>query len=61
MLDAFRENPRQVLVEMVAARKQRDPRYRQPALVQALTWMFLDGPAKRVLGKVALRLLRARS
>jgi hypothetical protein len=61
MLDAFRENPRQVLLEMVAAREQREPGYRPPALVPALTWMFLDGPAKRVLSKVALRLLRARS
>jgi len=61
MLDAIRQNPRQVLLEMVAAREQRDPGYRPPALVHALTWMFLDGPAKRVLSKVALRLLRARS
>jgi MoaA/NifB/PqqE/SkfB family radical SAM enzyme len=61
MLDAFRTNPRQVLVEMVSAREQRDPGYRAPALVNALTWMFLDGPASRVLGKAALFLLRVRS
>jgi MoaA/NifB/PqqE/SkfB family radical SAM enzyme len=61
MLDAFRENPRQVLSEMIAARQQRDPGYRPPAILHALTWMFLDGPVNRVLGKVALRLLRARS
>ena len=61
MLDAFRENPRQVLLEMIAARHERDPRYRPPALLHALTWLFLDGPAKRVLGKAAQRLLRARS
>ena len=60
MLDAFRENPRQVLREMIAARRERDPRYRPPALLDALTWMFLDGPVNRVLGKVAVRVLRAR-
>jgi MoaA/NifB/PqqE/SkfB family radical SAM enzyme len=61
MLDAFRENPRQVLSDMIAARKERDPGYRPPALLGALTWMFLDGPVKRVLGKVAIRLLKAQS
>jgi hypothetical protein len=61
MLDSFRENPRQVLSDMIAARRERDPGYRPPALLGALTWMFLDGPVKRVLGKVAVRLLRAHS
>ena len=60
MLDSFRENPRQVLVEMIAARRERNPAYRPPVLLNALTWMFLEGPVKRVLGKVALRVLRAR-
>lgn len=61
MLDSFRENPRQVLLDMIAARRERDPEYRPPVVLNALTWMFLDGPVKRVLGEVALRLLRARS
>ena len=61
MLDTFRENPRQVLEEMVAARRERNPAYRPPVLLDALTWMFLDGPLKKVLSKAALRLLRARS
>ncbi len=60
MLDSFRENPRQVLLDMIVARRERNPEYQPPALLGALTWMFLDGPVKRVLGKVALRLLRAR-
>ena len=59
MLDAFRENPRQVLMEMIAARQERDPEYRPPAVLHALTWMFLDGPLKRTLGKVAVRVLKA--
>jgi MoaA/NifB/PqqE/SkfB family radical SAM enzyme len=61
MLDAFRESPRQVLSEMIAARLDRNPSYRPPAILHAFTWAFLDGPMRRVLGKVALRILRARS
>lgn len=60
MLDSFRENPRQVLREMIAGRQQRNPAYRPPALLNALTWMFLDGPINRALGKVALRVLKAK-
>ena len=61
MLDAFRENPRQVLEEMIAARRERNPQYRPPALLHALTWMFLDGPVSRALAKAAVRVLKARS
>ncbi len=61
MLDAFRENPRHTLSEMITARQARNPEYRPPAILHALTWTFLDGPVSRVLGKVALLFLRARS
>jgi MoaA/NifB/PqqE/SkfB family radical SAM enzyme len=61
MLDDFRENPRQVLSQMITARKERDPHYQPPAILHALTWTFLDGPLSRFLGKAAVRLLRARS
>jgi MoaA/NifB/PqqE/SkfB family radical SAM enzyme len=61
MLDSFRENPRQVLTDMIAARRERDPGYRPPVLLDALRWMFLDGPVKRVLSKIAIRLLKAQS
>jgi hypothetical protein len=60
MLDAFREQPRQVLSDMIAARQERNPGYRPPAILHALTWTFLDGPISRVLGKVAVRVLKAR-
>ena len=60
MLDAFRERPRQVLSEMIAARQERNPEYRPPAILHALTWTFLDGPVSRVLGRVAVRVLKAR-
>jgi organic radical activating enzyme len=61
ILDTFRENPRQVLAEMVVARCERHPAYRPPVLLDALTWMFLEGPLKQVLSKAAQRFLRARS
>jgi len=60
MLDSFREKPRQVLSDMIAARRERDPGYRPPALVKVLTWAFLDGPARTLLGRLALRVLKAR-
>lgn len=61
MLDAFRENPRLVLEEMIASRRERNPQYQPPPLLHALTWMFLDGPVSRALGKAAARVLKARS
>lgn len=61
MLDRFRDQPRAVLADMIAGRRERNPEYHPPALLKALTWMFLDGPANRTLGKVALRFLRVRS
>jgi hypothetical protein len=61
MLDSFRENPAQVLFEMIAARQERSPSYRPPVLLNVLTWMFLDGPVSRLLSRVAVRILNARS
>jgi len=61
MLDGFRENPQQVLLDMIAARQERNPEYRPPRLLNVLTWMFLDGPVNRFLGRAALHFLRARS
>jgi len=61
MLDSFRERPRQVLAEMIAARRELSPGYRPPALVNVLTWVFLDSPVSRMLSRVALGILNARS
>ena len=61
MLDSFRANPREVLREMIAARREWNPGYRPPALLNVLSWTFLNGPASRLFGALALRLLRARS
>jgi len=48
------------LADMIAARRERSPDYRPPAVLHVLTWMFLDGPASRLLAKLALRVLKAR-
>jgi MoaA/NifB/PqqE/SkfB family radical SAM enzyme len=61
MLDSFRENPRQVLLDMIESRKDRNPAYRPPVLLDILTWMFLESRTKRVLSRLALRILKARS
>ena len=61
MVDRFRQNPRLVLREMISARERRNPEYRAPALLHALTWLFLDGPANRVMTKVVSAMLKART
>jgi MoaA/NifB/PqqE/SkfB family radical SAM enzyme len=61
MLDSFRESPKQVLAEMIAGRREVSPGYQPPALLNVLTWVFLDGPVNKLLGRVALRILNARS
>jgi MoaA/NifB/PqqE/SkfB family radical SAM enzyme len=61
MLDDLRENPRLVLHEMLERRREHNPGYRPPALVGVLTWAFLDGPASKFLGKLALRLMKPAS
>jgi MoaA/NifB/PqqE/SkfB family radical SAM enzyme len=61
LLDKIRESPRDVMREMIAARRERNPAYQPPALIHLLAWTFLDSPASRVCGKLALRVLKARS
>jgi len=59
MLDEFRTRPRETLDEIIARRKQRDPGFQPPPLVNALAWMFLHPRRREFFGKVALRVLRA--
>ncbi len=61
MLDAFREDPRGTLAGMISRRKAHNAAYQPPLVLKALTWAFLDGRNRRVLSKLALRVLRARS
>ncbi len=59
MLDEFRTRPRETLVQIMARRKEQDPSFEPPALVNVLSWMFLDPGRRRFFGKLALRLLGA--
>jgi len=61
MLDSFRENPREMLVQILRSRRDRNPTYQPPALLGLLSWMFLESRSHRLFGRLALRLLGARS
>jgi hypothetical protein len=61
MLDMFREDPRGTLAGMIERRKEQNPGYQPPLLLKTLTWAFLDGRNRRLLSRLALRVLRARS
>lgn len=59
MLDAFREHPRETLAGIIQRRRERDPAFRPPPLVNLLSWVFLDSKRRGTFAKVALRVLRA--
>ena len=61
MLDEFREHPRETLAAMIARRREFNPAYRPPPLLNLLTWIFLDHPNRGALARLALHLLRAKS
>jgi MoaA/NifB/PqqE/SkfB family radical SAM enzyme len=61
MLDAFREQPRDALKGIIDRRKQRDPAFQAPALVQILSYTFLESPASGVFRALGRRLLAARN
>jgi MoaA/NifB/PqqE/SkfB family radical SAM enzyme len=54
MLDEFREQPRATLDGILARRKEIDPRFQTPALVRALSWMFLDDARRGFFGRLML-------
>lgn len=60
MLDRFRSQPDVALDSILRARKEQDPDFREPALVRALAWMFLDAGRRRWFGKAAVWLGGAR-
>ncbi|MFN0167984.1 MAG: radical SAM protein [Bryobacteraceae bacterium] len=59
MLDEFRTKPRETLVQIMERRREQDPSFQPPALVNLLSWMFLHPARRRFFGKLALRLLGA--
>jgi organic radical activating enzyme len=57
MLDSFREHPREALEGIIRRRKQRDPDFRTPALVRALSYVFLESPASGFARDTVRRLI----
>jgi hypothetical protein len=56
MLDDFRTRPRETLTKILNGPQERDPKWRPPASVRALEWMFLrNSRATRIFGAIALR------
>ncbi len=58
MLDEFREHPRETLAGIMDRRRQLDPNFRPPALVNLLSWLFLDEQRRNFFGKWMLGALR---
>ncbi len=56
MLDAVRERPREMLVQLVARRREQDPAFQPPPLLGLLEWMFLDPRRAALFNRLALRL-----
>ncbi len=57
MLDEFREHPRETVAGILDRRKQVDPNFRTPAMVRALSWLFLHPKRRGVFGKMVTKLL----
>ncbi|HZU25753.1 MAG TPA: radical SAM protein [Bryobacteraceae bacterium] len=60
MLDDFRTRPRETLAGILDRRRQLDPEFQPPAMVRALSWLFLDDRRRAFFGKIALGVLRLR-
>jgi MoaA/NifB/PqqE/SkfB family radical SAM enzyme len=60
MLDSFREQPRETLAAIIERRRQHDPAFQPPPLVNLLNWMFLRNSRRGIFGKAALRLFQIR-
>ncbi len=58
MLDEFRERPRETLAGILDRRRAMDPRFRTPATVKLLSWLFLDQRRRGVFGKMMISALR---
>jgi MoaA/NifB/PqqE/SkfB family radical SAM enzyme len=57
MLDEFRERPRETLHGILDRRRAVDPEFRTPAMVRALSWMFLDQRRRGFFGKLMTAML----
>jgi MoaA/NifB/PqqE/SkfB family radical SAM enzyme len=60
MLDQIRENPRNMLRELIERRRATDPHFRVPLLLRFIAWVFLGNPCAAALQKIFGRLLGLR-
>lgn len=58
MLDRFREQPQETLAGILQRRREQDPTFQPPALVNALSWLFLDPRRRDRVGRFVLRAFR---
>ncbi len=58
MLDDFRERPRETLTGILDRRRAIDPHFRPPAVVNMLSWLFLDPRRRGFFGKLLVNALR---
>jgi hypothetical protein len=58
MLDDFREHPRETLTGILDRRRAIDPQFQPPALVNLLSWLFLDERRRGFFGKLMVSALR---
>jgi MoaA/NifB/PqqE/SkfB family radical SAM enzyme len=58
MLDELRERPKDTLAGILDRRRAIDPLFRPPALVNLLSWLFLDERRGRFFGRLIVRALR---
>ena len=56
MLDDFREHPRETLEGILARRHALDPTFKPPALVNLLSWLFLNENRRNLMAKMLRRL-----
>ena len=54
MLDEFRQRPRETLAGILERRRAVDPSFQPPAMVNLLSWLFLDPRRRSVFGKLTL-------
>ena len=57
MLDDFREHPRETLAGIVDRRRAIDPDFQPPALVNLLSWLFLNERRRGFFGKLMVSAL----
>jgi hypothetical protein len=61
MLDHIRQNPRQMLRDLIERRRVSDPNFQVPFLLRLIEWAFLDNPHAERVQRIVVRLLGLRA